>query len=483
MSRVLIAVLIFSYFSLSIPASAQDMMILTEEYPPFSHSKEGRLTGSSVEVVREILRRLNQPDMIDILPWARAYNLLKTKPNVVLFSTTRTKEREDLFHWVGPLCIARNGFYQKKGSGIRIDSLKDAKRVGSIATYKEDAREQMLKSWGFTNLDSSKSALSNLKKLMSGRVDLWFYDNLGMPSAAKQAGVDPKDLELVFAVDEVSIYIAISRQTSEEIVKKWQAALQTMKDDGTFYAISKNWLPESSIPIIQPAIEKESIQSFPLKIYTEDSPPGNYSLNGKPAGMAVAIVREILNRLGEDVDIEIVPWARGYRIALNRPNVALFSTTRLPQREKIFKWVGPLYIQKWGLYAKKGSSLKINSLDEAKKVNSIGIYLNDAKGQFLKKMGFVNLITTKKNISNIKHLINGDIDLWVSSDFNMPYLARQAGVDPEQLELVLPFQSVKNYIAFSNSTPDAVITAWQKTFDTIKSDGTYERLTGKVSGN
>jgi len=458
-------------------------MILTEEYPPFSHSKEGRLTGSSVEVVREILRRLNQPDRIEILPWARAYNLLKTKPNVVLFSTTRTKEREDLFHWVGPLCIVRNGFYQKKGSNIRIDSLKDAKSVGSIATYKEDAREQMLKSWGFTNLDSSKSALSNLKKLMSGRVDLWFYDNLGMPSVAKHAGVDAKDLELAFAVDEVSIYIAISRQTSEEIVEKWQAALQTMKDDGTFYAISKNWLPESSIPVIQPAIEKESSRSFPLKIYTEDSPPGNYSLNGKPAGMAVDIVREILNRLGEDVDIEIVPWARGYRIALNRPNVALFSTTRLPQREKIFKWVGPLYIQSWGFYAKKGSSLKINSLDDAKKVNSIGIYLNDAKGQFLKKMGFANLITTKKNISNIKHLINGDIDLWVSSDFNMPYLARQAGVDPEQLELVFPFQSVKNYIAFSNSTPDAVITAWQKAFDTIKSDGTYEKLTSKASGN
>jgi len=122
-------------------------------------------------------------------------------------------------------------------------------------------------------------------------------------------------------------------------------------------------------------------------------------------------------------------------------------------------------------------------LDEAKKVNSIGIYLNDAKGQFLKKRGFVNLISTKKNISNIKHLINGDIDLWVSSDFNMPYLARQAGIDPNQLELVLPFQSVENYIAFSNSTPGAVITAWQKTFDTIKSDGTYERLTNRASGN
>ena len=217
---------------------------------------------------------------------------------------------------------------------------------------------------------------------MSGRVDLWFYDNLGMPSVAKQTGVDPADLELVLAVDEVSLYIAISKQTSKAVVKKWQKALQTMKEDGVFYSISKNWLPDDSIPTFSPGIEKASTQSFVLKIYTEDSPPGNYSLNGKPAGMAVEIVREILNRLGEDVDIEIVPWARGYGIALSRPNVALFSTTRLPQREKLFKWVGPLYSQQWGFYAKRGSGLKIKTLVEAKKLKSIGFYLNDAKGKF-----------------------------------------------------------------------------------------------------
>ena len=476
MCRKLCFLLIICNVFLSIPAAAQELTIITEEYPPINFLEEGIITGSSVEVVREILRRLNLPDNIIILPWVRGYTLLKTRPNVVLFSTTRTKERESLFHWIGPLLTARNGFYIKKGSAIRINSLEDAKRVGSIATYKEDVREQMLKTWGFTNLDSSKSAKSNLKKLMSGRVDLWIYDNLGMPSLAERAGVDPTDLELVFDIDEVSLFIAISKQTSKEIVKMWQATLQAMKDDGTFYLISKKWLPESCIPNLQPAISDESIQSVPLKIYTEDSPPANYLKNGKPAGMSVEIVREILERLDKKVNIEIVPWARGYSIALTRPNVALFSTTRLPQREKLFKWVGPLYTQMWGVYAKKGSGLQIDSLEGAKKVTRIGTYLNDAKEQFLKKRGFANLITTNKNISNIRHLMKGDIDLWVSSDFNMPYLASQAGVSPEQLELVYSFRSVENYIAFSNKTPDAIVATWQKTFDEIKRDGTYSRL-------
>jgi len=476
MCRKLCFLFIICNVLLSIPATAQELTIITEEYPPVNFRDEGIVTGSSAEVVREILRRLNLPDNISILPWVRGYYLLKSKPNVVLFSTTRTKERESLFHWVGPLCTARNGFYKRKGSAIRINSLEDAKRVGSIATYKEDFREQMLKTLGFTNLDSSKSATSNLKKLMSGRVDLWITDSLGMPSIAERAGVDPTDLELMFTINEVSDFIAISKRTSKEIVKMWQATLQAMKDDGTFYRISKKWLPESCIPNLPSAISDESIQSVPLKIYTEDSPPANYLKNGKPAGMSVEIVREILKRLGKKVNIEIVPWARGYSIALTRPNVALFSTTRLPQREKLFKWVGPLYTQMWGFYAKKGSGLQIDSLEEAKKVTSIGTYLNDAKEQFLKKRGFANLITTNKNISNIKHLMKGDIDLWVSSDLNMPYLAGQAGVSPEQLEVVYAFRSVENYIAFSNKTPDAVVAAWQKTLDEIKRDGTYSRL-------
>lgn len=134
--------------------------------------------------------------------------------------------------------------------------------------------------------------------------------------------------------------------------------------------------------------------------------------------------------------IEVVPWAWGYSLATSQPNVALFSTTRLPQREKLFKWVGPIYSQTWGFYGKNGSGLKINSLEDAKRVARIGTYHKDAKEQYLQAKGFHNLISANKNISNIRHLMDGHIDLWVSSDFNMPFLARQAGVASDNFESV-----------------------------------------------
>ena len=181
---------------LSGTAPAQEMRVLTEVSPPYNYIQDDRITGSSTEIVREILRRHQEPDNIQVLPWARGYKLLQTRPHVALFSTTRTPEREDQFHWIGPLFKVHFGFYARRDSGLQLDSLEDAKQVGAIATYKDDVKEQLLIRMGFTNLDSSKSPANNLKKLINGRVDLWLFDNVGMTDLARQQNIDPAALEI-----------------------------------------------------------------------------------------------------------------------------------------------------------------------------------------------------------------------------------------------------------------------------------------------
>ena len=458
---------------------AQELTVISEDNPPFNFIKDGVFTGSSTEVVREIMRRLDLSAEIQVLTWARAYQLALTQPNVILFSTARTPEREDKFHWVGPIYKVRFGFYARRGAGPFPTCLADAKKVAAIATYKDDVREQLLKTLGFTNLDSSKSPASNLKKLLAGRVDLWLYSNLGVPSVARQIGIDPAEVELVLPFKDLNVYIAVSKGTPRAVVDKWQAALDDMKREGRFEKISKKWLPDESIPKIRPVADQSQIASLKIKLFTEDSPPANYLAGGRLRGLSVDIVREILRRLNLPDNIQVVPWARGYTLALTQPRVALFSTTRLPQREKLFKWVGPLYPQTWGLYARSDSALKIDSLEQAKTVPRIGTYYKDAKEQYLLANGFRNLVSTNKNLSNIRHLMDGTIDLWASSDFNMPYLAKQAGVNPDRLKLVYAFKRVQNYIAFSIQSPDSLVNLWQQTLDELKQDGTYNRMCAK----
>jgi len=471
-------IVILALFGWPHDGNPQQMTVITEESPPFNFTEDDRITGSSTEVVREILKRLEQPADIQILPWARGYRMLQTRPRVALFSTTRTADREHKFHWVGPLFKVHFNFYARRDADIQLDTVDDAKRVGAIATYKDDVREQLLIQLGFSNLDSSKSPVSNVKKLIAGRVDLWLFDNLGMPDVARRAGIDPIQLERVLSFKTYRSYIALSKQTPKAVVERWQEAFASMVQDGTFQEISRRWLPPESIPDSGRIVA--SIPDWPdLRIYTEDSPPGNYLEKGRPKGFAVEIVRDILRRLNLSDRIEVVPWARGYSQAIRAPNVVLFSTTRLPQREHLFHWVGPIYTQTWAFYGRKDSGLQIESLDQARKVTRIGTYLQDAKEQYLQAQGFENLVSANRNISNIFHLLNGDIDLWVSSDFNMPYQARQAGVDPGRLERVFAFHRVDNYIVFSLETPMPVVRAWQRCLDEIKQDGTYAALMEK----
>lgn len=105
-----------------------------------------------------------------------------------------------------------------------------------------------------------------------------------------------------------------------------------------------------------------------LIIYAEDSPFIKSLHNGELTGQSVATVKEIQRRVQDKSNIEVVPWNRGYQFALTKANTALFPTTRTPEREKLFQWVGPLFVDEWVWVARKKDRIKISSLEDAKKV-------------------------------------------------------------------------------------------------------------------
>jgi len=252
-------------------SAAAELTVITEESPPLNYTANGKLTGAMTHVVQEITRRLGIATDIQVMPWARGYKRLLTEPNLMLFTTARTEARESLFHWVGPLHSARIGLYARKSDKRQIDSIEAAMQVGAIATYKDDVREQILKSLGFTNLDSSNSPHSNIRKLVSGRVDLWIFDNVGVQQVAREAGIDSKEIKAVLTLQQRVSYIAISKPTSPAIVQEWQTTLDEMKADGTFWWLTRKWLPPDAIKVSERQTRNDA--PFLVKLYTEDSPP------------------------------------------------------------------------------------------------------------------------------------------------------------------------------------------------------------------
>ena len=233
---------IFCLSAMVMSAQAENFEIMTEEYPPFNYTEDGKLTGLSSEVMVELLKRMGHPEDIKVVPWSRGYNLIQKKEGMILFSMTRTEQRESLFKWVGPVAENKWVFFAKKGSGVQINSLDDARKVKKIGTYKDDAAEAYLKEQGFTNIESVVNDQANVKKLMAGRINLWIVGQLQGLFKAKSAIGDARFLEKVFDVKETQLYIAFSKSASDAEIAKWQAELDRMKADGTYDAILKKYM-------------------------------------------------------------------------------------------------------------------------------------------------------------------------------------------------------------------------------------------------
>jgi polar amino acid transport system substrate-binding protein len=214
-----------------------------------------------------------------------------------------------------------------------------------------------------------------------------------------------------------------------------------------------------------------------LSIYTEIDPPGQIQqANGTLTGLAVEVVQEIQRRTGDTSPIEVVPWARGYLELQTLPNVALFATARTAERNALFKWVGPIDEKRYCLFVKADSTTVLKTLEDAKKLGSIGVYKDDVRDLFLTRQGFKNLDRTIDNVSNVKKLMAGRIDAFPSSTTGVAELAQSAGYKAGDLKEALPIFNVQLYIAFSRSTADVTVKAWSSAFEAMKKDKTFSRL-------
>ena len=237
---------------LACSAFATDLQILADENRPLSFSENGQTKGLGVDVVQEIQRRVGNKNTIEIQPWSRAYRAVSSEPNVAIFAMARTAAREDLFQWVGPISASRASLYGKRGSGLLINSLDDAKSVERIMVVRDFYTHQLLQKLGFSNLELVPKPETMVKMALNDRAPLMFTSNVTLPDLLEKAGAKPNDLELLYTVTSIQTYIAFSASTSKDIVVRWQSALDNMKRDGSYAAIYAKWLPGETPTRIRP---------------------------------------------------------------------------------------------------------------------------------------------------------------------------------------------------------------------------------------
>ncbi len=223
----------------------------------------------------------------------------------------------------------------------------------------------------------------------------------------------------------------------------------------------------------------QTVFSADLTILTENLPPLNYVVNDVLVGPSVEIVEEIKKRVKAEAPIQVYPWARAYKRALEEENVILFGMTYTEVRKDKFKWVGPLAAKRDILVAKKSANIRLRSLEDAKEVTRIGTLRDDTRERLLKRQGFTNLESVSDEQLNAKKLAMGRIDLWAYKIPGMRTVCELAGVDHSEFEEVYHLREIELMIAFSKKTSDSIVQQWRAAFDEMMKDGTIMKIRKK----
>ncbi|MGI2174635.1 substrate-binding periplasmic protein [Shewanella ulleungensis] len=205
--------------------------------------------------------------------------------------------------------------------------------------------------------------------------------------------------------------------------------------------------------------------------------PFSYQQNGQLNGFSVEIVKAMMENKHVNNDIEMYPFNRAFQMLKEQPNTALFIIAKRPEREQSMKWVGPIISSGVYFYKKRSSQLSITHLEDLKRVQNIGVVLDNADHTYLSAQGFTNLSTDKAQLQSLKMLSYGRVDVAPMSELVMPFLAKAANIDINSIERTpIKLYDSTLYIAFSNDTSDEVIALWQQAFDELKISGRYQAI-------
>ncbi|MEE9551524.1 MAG: transporter substrate-binding domain-containing protein, partial [Gammaproteobacteria bacterium] len=135
------------------------------------------------------------------------------------------------------------------------------------------------------------------------------------------------------------------------------------------------------------------------------------------------------------------------------------------------------------LYSEKDSGITLDSMDDAKRLDAIGVVDNWFSKQELESEGFKNLVGSPLPTQAIKKLMRGEVQAVTLTNITAKKLVEEAGYTMNDLEPVLLIDSGHFYIGLSKNTSEKKVRQWNKDLADIKRDGTFGKIYKKYFPN
>ena len=159
-------------------------------------------------------------------------------------------------------------------------------------------------------------------------------------------------------------------------------------------------------------------------------------------------------------------------------NTIFFTMMSTHDREKKFKWIGPIGEGSFSFYKRSDSPFIMNTLDDAKKVACISCRNSGLVYNFLVQAGFKNLDTTTNPSGIYLKVVNKRCDLAIGeTHLGVNYWLKRNKLPTTTLKRIgSPILKYPLYIAANINVHDHEIKKWQTALEQIKKSGEFNKI-------
>lgn len=229
-----------------------------------------------------------------------------------------------------------------------------------------------------------------------------------------------------------------------------------------------------------------------VRIVTEENKPVQFYENGTLVGFGIDIIESVNLLLSNKSRIELLPWARAYKIALEHRNVLIFSMRRTQDREDLFHWLAPVHpepfrpdYEKWQtqtnivFICRKDAKIYIDTIEEAKQyvvASTRGDYLTELiMKEYQWPRTRVQLTQSYRIAVKMMELKRADLAVMISRDYES--ILHDWGVDERPFRpcFELKKSPALLYFAFSKNTLPEIVDSYTNALKAVYENGTYEK--------
>jgi len=214
---------------------------LTEDYYPSTFMRGGRLEGIVGDTVSLIRERNGMYDKVYQLPWKIAYEISLLNPNVVIFGMARLENRENIYSWVGPVYKNVAFFYSFSDECSDAMTLDEIRKCSSVSVTEGWWTHLRLMDKGFKNISPAVDLDLTVKNLLEGKSPVALLPYLTVSVLVEKGEYSLEKLKKLFSFDSYDIYIAISKGSDEELVRKFKKTFDEIVMDGSFNEIMSKY--------------------------------------------------------------------------------------------------------------------------------------------------------------------------------------------------------------------------------------------------